>query len=726
MTSTVPENAALNLNPLESPRGLDWSAIVAIVAVGAVLIFASLRCICNPDFWWQLATGRYVVENGWPGTDAFSFTVADHAWIEMRWLYCVTLYGLSQTLGFGSTVIAKCLCLALTFGLAASIFARRRNLVLTCAVLLLAVFASRQRFFVRPELATFLFMAIFMVIIERYRCRQSRMIYLCPFLQVVWVNSHTVFVMGPLLLGALGLTELIRLLTAPVEDREAHRAELHRFVKLVVVLVATLLACLVNPYGLDGAVFPWQLYTQLRGTAFKNAITEFVSPFAGSYPAVNYYIALIILCGLSGVLNYRRLDPYWTIICILTLYLSTTAIRNLPLFCIVAVPFIIQNLSACYMAQTRFFRRWAVVMNRCGAVALFLAAVYCCWSFGTNRFYVTRHDNNGFGMSVEDHCFPVRAVEFMRRHDLTGPIFNTMVEGSYLTHAGMKVFFDPRLEVYAEPFFVRWVKTLTVPQAFEDAAEEFDIRVVLMVNDRFKLINWLMSSPRWNLVYLDECSVVFARADAGQHVEPLDPVGDGASVVAELRKWLPPPTPYEESSLFDSVSLAAPYLKLGQLFFMLDCPELAEEFLRDAVVAYPKVRTARFFLAQIYKNRRDLPAAVDAYEAEPLKHGGDVKIDLWASQLYLDVGRPEDAVLLLERVLRAGVRGPGDLQQAIGCCQQVIERMPDECLPYELIVQFELMANRPDVAAVWVQKGLAICPNSATLRRLGPSLGVLP
>ena len=59
---------------------------------GCLLALAVHR-LFGYDLWWQLATGAWIMENGLPSTDPFSYAFPDRPWIEPRWLYCVAVNG---------------------------------------------------------------------------------------------------------------------------------------------------------------------------------------------------------------------------------------------------------------------------------------------------------------------------------------------------------------------------------------------------------------------------------------------------------------------------------------------------------------------------------------------------------------------------------------------------------------------------------------------------------
>jgi hypothetical protein len=72
------------------------------------LIFAlTAREIMDPDFWWHLRTGQFIVQNhAIPHADIFSSTFAGKPWLTHEWLSEVFMYGLYRAGGFGGVILA--------------------------------------------------------------------------------------------------------------------------------------------------------------------------------------------------------------------------------------------------------------------------------------------------------------------------------------------------------------------------------------------------------------------------------------------------------------------------------------------------------------------------------------------------------------------------------------------------------------------------------------------
>ncbi|MEP7105215.1 MAG: hypothetical protein ABI838_05160, partial [Chloroflexota bacterium] len=61
--------------------------------------FTSIQA--DPDFWWHLRIGQWMLANGLPRHDIFTYTVADHVWTDHEYL---TEIGMAALAGAGGLV----------------------------------------------------------------------------------------------------------------------------------------------------------------------------------------------------------------------------------------------------------------------------------------------------------------------------------------------------------------------------------------------------------------------------------------------------------------------------------------------------------------------------------------------------------------------------------------------------------------------------------------------
>ncbi len=666
----------------------------ALCAVALLLVAAATRRIWGADFWWQWATGRWVSEHGIPHLDVFSYTAAGRPWIEMRWLYCWALFRWTSALGFPAAVVAKVVALLAAFGLVTRSVLERNGRAVAALALSVAVLASTQRFYVRPEIFTYLMFAVFVWVLERHRRRGGRWVWALPALQVVWTNSHTEFVLGPCLVGLAFAVGAGRWLLARRSEPE-RGAELRRGVRtLGIVLALTAAACLVNPYGAAGALFPFQLFAELRGSAFKDAISEFRGPFTfgTGWVALRYYEALIALCAVSVAVNLRRLDPFRTLLVASQLYLSILAIRNLPLFALAAVPFVIDNFQrARWPRPDGATRRRAAVL---ASSAVILLCAWQTWALVTDRFNVEQGDTNQFGVGIAASRYPEGAVRFLTEHHLDGRIFHSMRAGAYLISRGYPVYIDPRLEVYGETAFGTYLSALRDPAIWQREMERWKVETLLL-EPGAGAVEFALRSGRWLPVYADETSIVFVSTTSSSGLASLVGSVAAASAVAGVRERLPEVAVGANRSPWRKVRSPAPYEAFAGLLLELGRIREARPFVSDAARLSPDPSSDLARLATLDAMLGTRSAS--APKAEPV------------------VGaKPESTEALLQ--LAARKAGAGDLGGARSILERSVAADPKSVTAWAYLGKVCGALGDVDAAQASLERAIQLAPDDARHR----------
>jgi len=243
---------------------LDWALIVAFLALTFLLGIFPLK---DTDFWWHLRTGDWIRENGTvPTTDLYTFSVPDKAWIDLHWIFQLALSFGFERGGVEFLNLAK--CVITTLALLLVLLARKKDWPVWVMLLawLPALLVLSGRMYVRPETFTLFYLCADLAILFRWD-RSPRLAFLLPVVQLAWVNSQGLFVLGPILIGAALVAALFR-----PGAFSAGRRRWWRTVALASLLAGA--ACVLNPYGLQGALYPLQLLGTMNNTVFSKSIAE--------------------------------------------------------------------------------------------------------------------------------------------------------------------------------------------------------------------------------------------------------------------------------------------------------------------------------------------------------------------------------------------------------------------------------------------------------------------
>src|SRR5262249_18845021 len=139
-----------------------------LAGLTVVLAFMAASFVArNSDLWLHLAAGKRLFAGEYiPGSDPFSYSAADRAWVNHSWLLDAVAYLLYG--GQGAVLIgAKALVVALAFGVLMVIRRPRFSLWPWAVTACLAVLACAPQFTLRPLVVSMLFLAVTLFLVFR-------------------------------------------------------------------------------------------------------------------------------------------------------------------------------------------------------------------------------------------------------------------------------------------------------------------------------------------------------------------------------------------------------------------------------------------------------------------------------------------------------------------------------------------------------------------------------
>lgn len=654
------------------------------MAVGALFLVACLQRIWDFDFWWLLETGRRVAQEGIPRTEALSVAAAGNAVVELRWLFCLGLYATVSAFGYVGATLVKTVWLAGAFALSAKASASGSSRAfLAPSVLMLAVIASNARLILRPEIVTYLLLALFLFVIVRVRegRLRTRAAWALPALVVLWVNAHTLFVLGPLVVTAWAVAETL------FANRERNLARL-----AWIVAVAAWAACFVNPYGAQSLVFAWQIFGEARESVFKDVIAELQSPlkFGFGYSAVIGLAGLTALAAGIGLSALRRLDPFLTIVTAAMLVLAWSAVRNIPLFALAAIPFCLRHAPVVDRAALR-------VALSCSTILL---CAFVAWAMSTDRLHLWQNESNQFGAGLAEHRFPLDSLEAIQSRGLPTPVLNSMEFGGLLMRAKVPYYVDPRLEVYGEPVYEEYFRLAQDDDALREIIEKDGFRSALLSLNS-PLVPRLLALEGWRIAWFDEAGCILTTADV--------PSDAFERALQETRNRLGEPVPFEQAAAFQRVTSPQPYQRVAEFLLTLGRNDEALVLAQRALRAYPHGVGVRTTLGNaLYAVGRDEEAR-----------------EQFALAVRAD---PEDAAAW--ESLGALQATAGEWEDARASLRRAAALSPESANAWRWLAHAEAQAGDLGAASDALQRVVTLAPRDATawwdLARVEASRGLRP
>src|SRR5207249_902524 len=293
-----------------------------------------LTQLSEVDLHWHLLAGQWILQEGRaPRVDAFTFTSSGRPWTDLHWLFQLLVAIAYRMAGWPGLDLLKIGLIVGAYGLIVLTALRRgARPAVVAPVALLSLIASQERFTLRPEALSFLFLATLLFLLGE-RQRHPRLFLLLPLLLALWANCHALYIVGIVVL----------LLVTAGDFIESHRwiqrenpagSVTSGGVFLGAITLSTVAATGLTPYGVAGWALPWKLLLErITGeNVYARNIAEFQAPFGGFGPTASVAAfgllgALVVLATIAG---RKRASLSDLLTWVPLLGLALLARRNIP------------------------------------------------------------------------------------------------------------------------------------------------------------------------------------------------------------------------------------------------------------------------------------------------------------------------------------------------------------------------------------------------------------
>lgn len=495
-TTENSEKNALSIRPLWM-RALGRAFSFPVVIAGLLALLGELTVrgrFDDPDLWWHLKMGQVIwTTHQIPLTDIFSYTTNHEHYIPQEWLSQLSIYGFYHFGGLPGLMFWLCLmtaALLVTGYVLCSIYSANCKVAFAGAMMIW--FFATIGLAVRPQLIGYILLIAELILIHLGRTKNPRWFLALPTLFVLWVNCHGSFFLGMIVAGIYLFSSFFSFRSGSIE---APRWDPHCRRMLALAFILSAGVVFLNPGSVGQVLYP--LNTIFHQPLALSASQEWQPTQMTDARGIGLLAVLFCVFLLVAL---RRTILFWDELLLISLgtWLGVSHHRTLFAFGILAAPVLSRQLSTSwenYDAQKD--RIWP------NAFMLGICVVGACLTFPSNR---------NIELQVEKGS-PVKAVDFLKRSHLPGPMLNDYTYGGYLIWAAPEYpdFVDGRSDVFewsgVLQEFGQWATLQSKPETLLD---KYKVNFCLL-NPHTSIARILPLLTGWKAIYSDENSVIFLR-----------------------------------------------------------------------------------------------------------------------------------------------------------------------------------------------------------------------
>lgn len=453
----------------------------------------------SEDLGRQIKMGEIIFEcQCIPQKNLFSYTYQHFPAVNYYWLSSVIFYSFSNLFGLHSLFLLKIILYLAIFIVLFLSLRKRTSIFWFSAFMIIAINIFSNRLVLRPEIFSFLFLSLYILIIEKFKQNGNiKIIYLLPFIQLLWVNTHVFFFIGPLLYFFFLVEQFVR------------SRRLANF-RLISIFFFILFACVINPLFLIGALYPL-----LVSGSYGPQINENLSPFSSNplfladYATFIWFFELTVVLFIVGILlNAKKTPIFSCLAAAFFILLSFIMVRAFPLFAFASII----PLSIMFtFIETKLAGKDKQIV--------FLIKIFIILALSI----IVTHQLSVLIMQkkISPHFMvdKLNGIDFIVKNRIKGPLFNSLGIGGYVIYKLYpieKVYIDARPDTYPSNFMNNYQEHFTNPKFFQQQSVKYKFNTLIIAKDENyywtnNLIEYLKKSNDWIVVYDDNYTSVLVK-----------------------------------------------------------------------------------------------------------------------------------------------------------------------------------------------------------------------
>lgn len=472
----------------------------------------------DTDLWYHLSGGRYFWQNGTIPKDAFfSYIAPPKSWYDYYWLFQAIVYKIFQFTGYYGLVALRCLLYFLTSLFICLFFVDRREsrtglLIGLFVFIAYPIALTFREVLVRPYLFSFLFIVVFLYILELKRDK----IWLLPFLGVLWCNIHGYEYPVMMLIVLAYLAEIFYhnlKKTLPKSGEE----KLSRWMLILTIYTVFITPDIVEliqaPFSISyGNALYQQLYVaELIPLQLSSLLSFSIFPLTNLLASLRNGLVLVTLGCFMICLYKREVRISHTLLLFASIALLMKYNRFIYEFILLSIPMIRHGLALLVKPlenRKGFFHRMAP-----GAMIIVLIVIPFL-AYGAQL-------KNRPEYPFTQANLPVGVATFLNEMNAGGSILNEPNTGGYHQWAldkKYKIYMDMQLAIFNDRDFAYVNNALSDENAFRSFIGQYDPAFISVTLKRSYFPNFIRQFKDFRLVFFDDTEALYVSAKHFNHI----------------------------------------------------------------------------------------------------------------------------------------------------------------------------------------------------------------
>ncbi len=490
-------SALQELRSLLRLRVLQLLALSSLLILMAAIAFAARTTVRDPDIWWHLKVGDWIVQNrAVPHVGIFSRTAGTRPWIAYSWGYEVLLSRAYAWFGLvGFALFGVLLTVAVAFALFWMLHRLSGRFWVAWILSLIGCIAFLFSLMPMPVFVTMILFTIMLTfLLEAQRTGRMQLLWWLPLLFVLWANIHIQFIYGLFVVGLfIGINLLQRLASSAGIEFDFLQPPTLPLPGLIGVLLACFAATFMGPYT-------YRLYNVVAAYSHSHVPYSMIQELSAfSFESFTHYVLLLLTAAAFFAVGWpRKLDLFKLSLLVVASVVAFRTERDAWFVSICAVAFI-ADLCAGGSAP-RPLLKLPELAGVGAVVAMFMLLI------ARNTAFNTRDLDRAIS-----RVYPVNALNFVRQNSFPGPLYNHLDWGGFLTWylPQYPVAIDGRNDLYGDELD-RLTYNSSQGESYTSDPYLNEAGLVVLPK-KLPLAILLTIDSRFRVVYQDQIAVVFAR-----------------------------------------------------------------------------------------------------------------------------------------------------------------------------------------------------------------------